>query len=133
MKKLKGSEKQIKWGNDILRMITDIEEQFNIALDDLNRLGVAEENTNEETNYTYLTIEEVRKAFENIKVCEDSAILIDAFSGLKDRVVENLNKYNNNGKETGEIIWYRNTIANVALILNERIEMFEIENNPEFL
>lgn len=133
MKELKGTEKQIKWGNDILRMISEIEEQFNVALDELNNLGVTEESTNKEIDYTYLTIEEVRKAFENIKACEDSAILIDAFSGLKDRVAENLKKYNNNGKETGKIIWYRNTIADVALILNERIEMFEIENNPEFL
>lgn len=133
MKELKGTEKQLCWANDILRMLSEIEEQFNIALDEVTRLGMTEKEIDKEIDYTYLTIEDVRRTFENIKVCEESAILIDAFSKLKDRVTENLKKYNANGKETGKIIWYRNTIGDVALILYDHVEMFEVESNPDFL
>lgn len=134
MKELKGTEKQICWASDILRMLSEMEEQFNVALEEVTRLGKTEKEMDKEIDYTYLTIEEVRNSFRNIQACDESAIIIDAFKGLKDRVIENLKKYNSNGKETGKIVWYRNTLGDVALIFSEsgRMEVFEIENNPDF-
>lgn len=132
MRELKGTEKQISWASDILRMLSEVEEQFNVALDEMTKLGKTEKEVNKEIDYTYLTIEEVKRTFKNIKTCEDSGIIIDAFKGLKERFIENLKQYNSNGKETGKTIWYRNTIGDTALMFGDHVEIFEIEGNPEY-
>lgn len=71
----------------------------------MTKLGKTEKEVDKEIDYTYLIIEAVKKTFKNIKTCEDSGIIIDAFKGLKERFIENLKQYNNNGKETGKTIW----------------------------
>lgn len=98
MVELKGTEKQVKWANDIRNRVIKINEIFEKAIEGVDMDKMAKSTWLDDNMYVI-----AQTALKNILAQEDAKFFIDNFKDLKDYMIENAMIYDS--KKQVEFIW----------------------------
>ena len=98
MVELKGTEKQVKWAEDIRNRIIKVNEIFEKAIEGVDMDKMAKSNWLDDNMYVIAQI-----SLKNILAQESAKFFIDNFKGLKDYMIENTLLYE--PKKQVEFIW----------------------------
>lgn len=98
MIELKGTEKQVKWANDIRNRVIKINEIFEKAIEGVDMDKMAKSTWLDDNMYVI-----AQTALKNILAQEDAKFFIDNFKDLKDYMIENAMIYDS--KKQVEFIW----------------------------
>lgn len=101
MVELKGSEKQVKWANDIRNRMIEINNIFEEATKDTDMT-----NLNEETleGMVLQRIDKTRKALKNILNSEDAKFFIDNFRNIRDYMISDLREKSDRAKYISALV-----------------------------
>ena len=88
MKELKGSEKQVKWANDLRKFY--IRHQNLVKEMILDEIGITDDIKQELKLCGFETLDE---AFDVIKNIESAKVIIEEFKGLNENSIENSRRY----------------------------------------
>lgn len=101
MVELKGSEKQVKWANDIRNRMIEINNIFEEATKDTDMT-----NLNEETleGMVLQRIDKTRKALKNILSNEDAKFFIDNFRNIRDYMISDLREKSDRAKYISALV-----------------------------
>lgn len=88
MKELKGSEKQVKWANDLRRFYIRHQELVKEMI--LDEIGITDDIKQELKLCGFETLDE---AFDVIKNIESAKVIIEEFKGLNENSIENSKRY----------------------------------------
>lgn len=101
MVELKGSEKQVKWANDIRNRMIEINNIFEEATKDTDMT-----NLNEETleGMVLQRIDKTRKALKNILNNEDAKFFIDNFRNIRDYMISDLREKSDRAKYISALV-----------------------------
>lgn len=98
MVELKGSEKQIKWAEDIRNRIIKVNEIFEKAIEGVDMYKMAKSTWLDDNMYVI-----AQASLKNILVQEEAKFFIENFRGLKDYMIENTLLYE--PKKQVKFIW----------------------------
>ena len=88
MVELKGTEKQVKWAEDIRNRIIKVNEIFEKAIEGVDMDKMAKSTWLDDNMYVIAQI-----SLKNILAQESAKFFIDNFKGLKDYMIENIMLY----------------------------------------
>ena len=88
MVELKGTEKQVKWANDIRNRIIKVNEIFEKAIEGVDMDKMAKSTWLDDNMYVI-----AQTSLKNILAQESAKFFIDNFKGLKDYMIENTMLY----------------------------------------
>lgn len=98
MVELKGSEKQIKWAEDIRNRIIKVNEIFEKAIEGVDMYKMAKSTWLDDNMYVI-----AQASLKNILAQEEAKFFIENFRGLKDYMIENTLLYE--PKKQVKFIW----------------------------
>ena len=81
----KGTEKQVKWANDIRKRVIKINEIFEKAIEGVDMDKMKKSSWLDDNMYVIAQI-----SLKNILAQESAKFFIDNFKGLKDYMIENI-------------------------------------------
>lgn len=98
MVELKGTEKQVKWAEDIRNRIIKVNEIFEKAIEGVDMYKMAKSTWLDDNMYVI-----AQASLKNILVQEEAKFFIENFRGLKDYMIENTLLYE--PKKQVKFIW----------------------------
>ena len=98
MVELKGTEKQVKWAEDIRNRIIKVNEIFEKAVEGVDMYKMAKSTWLDDNMYVI-----AQASLKNILVQEEAKFFIENFRGLKDYMIENTLLYE--PKKQVKFIW----------------------------
>ena len=98
MVELKGTEKQVKWAEDIRNRIIKVNEIFEKAIEGVDMDKMTKSTWLDDNMYVI-----AQASLKNILAQESAKFFIDNFKGLKDYMIENIMLYEH--KKQVEFIW----------------------------